>query len=305
MCPTPPLNLEQVRSARAARRQAGRDADLVAGFREAGLHGGVGAAFDSASVSSGSSLCWASTPQSRLAAAHHLLVRRQRQHRRARPVGRDQGGGVARIGRRDDAGQAELVHRAHGPERDRVVLVVGLRAALREPAAVGQLALGRLGYRGHHLNGQHRVAANGRLLGEHHGIGAVEDRVGHVGDLGARGAGRVDHRLEHLGGRDRRLGPPARECEQPLLDERHLLDRQLDPEVAAGDHDAVRRVDDLLAVGGRLRLLDLRYQRHLRAALARCSRTGSRSSRRRTNESAKKSSAHLERRRRSARCPRR
>ena len=30
-----------------------------------------------------------------------------------------------------------------------------------------------------------------------------------------------------------------------LLDQRHLLERQLDAEVAAGDHHAVERVDDL------------------------------------------------------------
>ena len=113
----------------------------------------------SASVSSGSSLCWAMHAPEQLAASHHGLVRRQRQHRRARPVGRDQRGRGAGVGRRDDAGEPELVHRAHGAERDRVVLVVGLRPALREPAPVGQLALGGLGDRGHHLHGEHRVAA--------------------------------------------------------------------------------------------------------------------------------------------------
>ena len=40
--------------------------------------------------------------------------------------------------------QPELVDRADGPERDRVVLVVRLRPALGEPAPIGQLALGRL-----------------------------------------------------------------------------------------------------------------------------------------------------------------
>ncbi len=61
-------------------------------------------------------------------------------------------------------------------------------------------------------------------------------------------------------------GAPAGDREQPLLHERHLLDRQLDAEVAARDHDAVGRVDDLLAVGRRLRLLDLGDQGHVRAA---------------------------------------
>ncbi len=43
-----------------------------------------------------------------------------------------------------------------------------------------------------------------------------------------------------------------------LLHDRHGLQRQLDAEVAAGDHDAVERVDDLFEVVDGLRLLDLR-----------------------------------------------
>ena len=58
-------------------------------------------------------------------------------------------------------------------------------------------------------------------------------------------------------------------ADQPLLDHRHLGQRQLDPEVAAGDHDpAARRVDDLLGVLGRLPLLDLGDQRDVGAERA-------------------------------------
>ena len=63
------------------------------------------------------------------------------------------------------------------------------------------------------------------------------------------------------------LAPPG-EREQALLHERHLLDRQLDPQVAAGDHDRVGRVDDLLSVGGGLWLLDLGDERDLDALFA-------------------------------------
>ena len=202
------------------------------------------------------------------AAADHLGSRRERQHGRPRPVGRDQHRRRARVGGCHDALEAELVDRSHGSEGDRVVLVVGLRAALGEPAPVGQLALDRRGDGGHHLHREHGVLAHRRLLGEHHRVRAVEDRVGHVGHLGARGPGGVNHRLEHLSGRDRRLGAPPGHGEQALLHERDLLDRQLDAEVAARDHDPVGRVDDLLGVRRGLRLLDLGDQRHLGAALA-------------------------------------
>src|SRR4028119_445878 len=39
----------------------------------------------------------------------------------------------------------------------------------------------------HLLYALHRVATHGRLPGEHHGVGPIEDRVRDVGDLGARG----------------------------------------------------------------------------------------------------------------------
>src|SRR5690606_33011166 len=99
--------------------------------------------------------------------------------------------------------------------------------------------------------------------------GAVVDRVGDVGHLGAGGPPRGDHRGEHLGGRDRGLGDAAGGADHALLDHRHLGQRQLDPEVAAGDHDpAVGDAGDLLRVGGRLRLLDLGDQGDVGAELA-------------------------------------
>ena len=50
----------------------------------------------------------------------------------------------------------------------------------------------------------------------------------------------------------------------PLLHQRHLLQRQLHAEVAAGDHDAVERVDDRLELVDRLGLLDLGDDRDAR-----------------------------------------
>ena len=67
----------------------------------------------------------------------------------------------------------------------------------------------------------------------------------------------LDHRLEHLGGDDDRLGAAAGDLAGPLLHERHLLERHLDAEVAAGHHDAVEGADDLVEVVDGLRLLDL------------------------------------------------
>ena len=94
------------------------------------------------------------------------------------------------------------------------------------------------------------------------------DRVGDVGDLGARRSVAGHHRGEHLGRGDDRLGLLAGESDQSFLRGWDLLDRQLDPEVPAGDHDpAAGRGDDLLRVLSGLRLLDLGDQRDVRVAL--------------------------------------
>ena len=58
-------------------------------------------------------------------------------------------------------------------------------------------------------------------------------------------------------------------ADQPFLDHRHLGQRQLDAEVAAGDHDAAARgADDLGRVLGRLALLDLGDHRDVGAERA-------------------------------------
>ena len=81
------------------------------------------------------------------------------------------------------------------------------------------------------------------------------------------GAGVGDHRLQHLGRHDDRLGVAPGLVDDPLLQERHVLERALDAEVAAGDHDAVEGLDDLVEVVDRLRLLDLGDDRERDALL--------------------------------------
>ena len=112
------------------------------------------------------------------------------------------------------------------------------------------------------------VLPHAGLAGEHHRVGAVEHGVGDVGGLGARGRGVADHRLEHLGRDDHRLGVAAGLLDDPLLQERHVLERALHAEVAARDHEAVEGLDDLVEVVDRLRLLDLGDHREQDALLA-------------------------------------
>ena len=56
--------------------------------------------------------------------------------------------------------------------------------------------------RSHFSHSFKRVFAGGGLGAGHDGIGAVENRIGHIADLGPGGHGVVDHALHHLGGGD-------------------------------------------------------------------------------------------------------
>ncbi len=85
---------------------------------------------------------------------------------------------------------------------------------------------------------------DGGLAGEHDRVRAVEHRVGHVARLRPGRSRRGEHRLEHLG-RDDRGDPPIQGApDELLLDDRHLLIRQLHAHVAAGDHHGIRLLED-------------------------------------------------------------
>src|SRR5215210_2189689 len=109
----------------------------------------------------------------------------------------------------------------------------------------------------HLLHALLRVAADSRLPREHHGVGPVEDRVGHVGDLGARRTGVPDHGVEHLGGHDNGLAAAPAPRPYALLLYGDSLGGELDREIPARHHDAVRCPNDVLDVVYGLVLLDL------------------------------------------------
>ena len=109
----------------------------------------------------------------------------------------------------------------------------------------------------HRLDRFDRELAHRRLGREHHGVGAVPNRIGDVAGFGAGRDRLRDHRFEHLGGGDHRQAQLVRNANDLLLGARHALRRQLHAEVAAGNHDAVGGTGDRAQVGERLRPLDL------------------------------------------------
>ena len=134
-------------------------------------------------------------------------------------------------------------------------------SARRRRIAPSAVLLGVVGDARHRLDRLHRELADRALAREHHGVGAVEDRVRHVRGLGARRPRVLDHALEHLGGGDHDLAGRVGRGDDPLLGDRHVLGAELDAQVAARDHHAVGRRQDRLQVVERLRLLDLRDHR--------------------------------------------
>jgi hypothetical protein len=102
-----------------------------------------------------------------------------------------------------------------------------------------------------------RVFPDGGLAAEHDGVGLLEDGVGHVGHLRAGRHGVLDHRFEHVGGHDHGLAQLERRLEDSALDDRKLFHRALHTEVAAGDHDGIGLLDDLVDQPHRALILDL------------------------------------------------
>ena len=110
---------------------------------------------------------------------------------------------------------------------------------------------------------QHRdrflgILAHGRFGGEHDAISAVENGVRHISRFRARGQTAVGHRLEHLRRGDDWLAGQVRFCDQLLLQGGDRFDRHFHAEIAARDHDAVTRGENLVVMLERIGALDLR-----------------------------------------------
>ena len=101
------------------------------------------------------------------------------------------------------------------------------------------------------------MRADRGFLREHHSIRAVPDCVGDVRCLGARGAVRGDHGLEHLGRRDDGHTGAVGLVDHVLLHGGQLAELEFDAEVAPRDHDRVRHLEDLGEIADRLELFEL------------------------------------------------
>ena len=161
------------------------------------------------------------------------------------PCAGEQLGGLARLREAGDSGDLRIGSRdigdgsGHGCGR-----IAGLRLERggREFSAI-PFSL-RRNARGC-SNGCGGMPADGRFSGEHHGVGVVEDGVGDVADLGARGSRFLNHRLQHMCGDDCRRA--HRDCltRNALLNQGHAFKVHVHAEVSAGEHHGVGRLQDI------------------------------------------------------------
>ena len=158
--------------------------------------------------------------------------------------------GVAEDG---DAGCLRVLGKAHGTgdHFQRLVGDLGKRGrGIRHRLGAAQDPV-------HGLDRLERELSARGLAGEHHHLGAFEDRVGHVGGFGAGGPRVALHGIQHLRGHDAELGVAVGKPHRALLQDGHGFDGTLDAQVATGDHDAVGEAHDLLQVGDGQGSLDL------------------------------------------------
>ncbi len=118
----------------------------------------------------------------------------------------------------------------------------------RGDACVGKRFFDFVGYSRHGGYGFYGIFAIGRFAAEHEGVGVLVYCIGNVAHFGACRARAVYHRVEHLGGHYYRLV-----FENALVDERTLyagdsLGGYFDAKVAAGYHDSIGGVEDLVEV---------------------------------------------------------
>ena len=185
-------------------------------------------------------------------------IRRDRDHRRLRPLARDAQRGRARTGPADDRRQIQRLGDLPRGVGDGVADGRLRLGALRiEHAAIGRIALHFLADPVHGRDRLDRKLAGRRFRRQHDGVGAFVDRGGDVGDLGAGRHRALDHRFQHLGGDHHRLAGAPRQPRHLLLQARHPLQRQFDAEIAARHHQRVGGLDDFGQPVDRLRLFDL------------------------------------------------
>merc|ERR1719423_77292 len=195
-----------------------------------------------------------------VALARHLAIARDGDDGAARPVLGDQVRGAARGGDHDDGGGQCLEGRLHRSDCGGVGAVRDgghSLAELGEQLLVPDSGLRLSGDVAHGLDADLRVVALRRLSAQHHAVSSFEDSVADVAHLSPRRSRLLHHRLQHLSGADDGLADLVALCNDHLLRDKNFFSGNFNAEIATGDHDAVRLLDDLVDIVAALVVLDL------------------------------------------------
>ena len=112
------------------------------------------------------------------------------------------------------------------------------------------------------------MVAPRQMRAHHDTVGAVRNRVTNVADLSPGRAGVLDHGLEHLGSANDGLAGNVAHGDDLLLRSKDLGRGNLDTQVATGNHDTVRLLENLGEVVEALAVLNLGDDLNVSAVLA-------------------------------------
>ena len=116
---------------------------------------------------------------------------------------------------------------------------------------------------GHLRDGLDWIFSGGRFAAQHHGVGTVEHRIGHVAHLGTRGHGVDDHAFHHLCSGDGDLVHFTGQANHAFLQRRHRGIAYFHGQVSTRHHDAVAGAQDFLERGNGFTALNLGNERGL------------------------------------------
>ena len=120
----------------------------------------------------------------------------------------------------------------------------------------------------HRLHRFNREITHSGFIGQHHSVGAIQDRVGYITHFGPGWTWTGCHRIQHLCGRDDRNSQTVGFADQLLLKQRNLFGRHFHAEVAPRHHHAVTQWKNRVDLIDRLEFFDLGHHRGFVALLA-------------------------------------
>lgn len=109
----------------------------------------------------------------------------------------------------------------------------------------------------HHGHSLAWVVALGSLARQHDTVGAIQNSIAHIADLGTGGAWVVGHALQHLSGANGGLAGNVALGDHHLLCNENLGGRDLDTQITTSHHDTVGDLEDLVKVVDSLLVLNL------------------------------------------------